>query len=79
MRAYLSFKDLSIYKRSKGTLLIESTYPFGDEVTVFVTDLSKDKWQLPADGTVDVGNPKIKIYSREEFDKTFELLSVNSH
>lgn len=42
------------------------------EITVWIDDIRKD-WQLPIEG-MKFNNPKVKKMSKEEFDKTFELL-----
>jgi len=67
---YLAFK-----KEVDKPLMIETKYPIPNEnITVMISDIRKD-WQLPLAGTKDIGNPKLKEMSREDFEKTFDILS----
>lgn len=67
---YLTFK-----KEVDKELMIETKYPIPNEnITVMISDIRKD-WQLPLAGTKDIGNPKLKEMNREDFEKTFEILS----
>jgi hypothetical protein len=66
---------LAFKKEVDNELMIETKYPIPNEnIKVMISHIRKD-WQLPLVGTKDIGNPKIKDMSREDFEKTFEILS----
>ena len=67
---YLAFK-----KETDKELTIETRYPIPKaNIIVMISDIKKD-WQSPLAGTKDIGNPKLKDMSREDFEKTFEISS----
>ena len=69
---YLGFK-----KDINNPLLIETAYPIpNDNITVVISDINKD-WQKPVSGSKDIGNPKIKSMSKQEFEHTFDILSYS--
>lgn len=66
--------NLAFKKEVDRDYVIETIYPIPNEnVTVMITDIRRD-WQLPLSGTKDIGNPKLKVMSSEDFEKTFEIL-----
>ena len=73
---FLKFKD---EKKNKERLIIETLYPIpNDNIRIMFSGMDKD-WQTPLFGTYDIGNPKFKIVTREEFDKTFDIISYAVH
>lgn len=58
---------------SKDTLTFEAV-PNRKYVKVFISSLEKD-WQLPLEGAIDILNPKIRYYSKEDFDANFEVVT----
>lgn len=68
------FKNDEIYKKSKNSFYIRALF-LENKVIVEIDDLSKDIWQLPLKDTKDFGNPKIKEYTYDEFNKHYYIPS----
>lgn len=74
---YAFFKDDNIYKNSKYSLMVtfnQVEFPR----PVFIESIEKPKWEHPVivEGklqTPPCGNPKVKYFTEEEFNKTFEV------
>lgn len=70
----------------KNGYIVQVRYPIEDNPAVMITDVAKDNWQLPLfitdksvnkiGHTIDVGNPKIKTMSKEDFYKTFRVTLI---
>lgn len=59
----------------KNGYLAETRYPLEDEPLVMITDIDKD-WQAPIEGTINIGNPKIKRMTKEKFKDTFKITHI---
>ena len=57
----------------KNGYIAEVILPLSKTPMVQITDVAKDNWQLPILGTHDVGNPKLKTMSIEDFQRTFKI------
>jgi len=69
---YLGFK-----KPIDKVLIIKTKYPIPDkDILVVITDIYRD-WQAPYAGTKEIGNPKLKTLTKDEFEKTFDIISYS--
>lgn len=67
----------------KNGYIAEVMLPLTENPVVQITDVAKDNWQLPCivldlggnyiGESVDVGNPKLKKMSLDDFHKTFKI------
>lgn len=81
-RAYCKFRKEVNFKNG---YIVETSYPIQDFPFVKITDISKD-YQEPLvikdhhgniiRETVDIGNPKLKRMSKEEFERVFEITHI---
>lgn len=83
-QAYLEFKKPVDFKNG---YIAQTNFPIEENPLVMITDISKDQWQLPVVGynlmtgqyceSIDVGNPKLKRMSKEEFNRIFNITHIH--
>ncbi len=66
------FKNNEIYAKAKKGFFIQA-FQNDNGMEVWIDDMAKPAWQLPLSGTKDIGNPKVKQYTLEEFNKHFYI------
>lgn len=85
MKCYLFFKDDEVYKRSKYSLMVNTSCPLVFPAMVEVTSIEKETWEQPTlsfeNGeyiytTPKCGNPRVTYYSEDEFRNVFEVKAM---